>query len=172
MNRCWWSICTAVCLFCLVSTSMAKQTTEPETEKDLGYNPQPTEARKETWKNMVGNWYGERTLDDGGTYYWIIRRNVVGQYQLEGKVIDPYGREKVQIEVGEWGVGGGIYFTIFKGWVKDGQFVPNDQSDPYYRDVYKIIELNEESFKYKHLDSGRTYTVEKVADDHKLPSSP
>lgn len=133
-----------------------------------GFYPEVTEDRKSAWQNMVGNWYGSMPLENGGTYAWLISRNIFGKYKLEGKIHSPNGEVKTQIEIGEWGIGGGVYFSIFKGWVEHNEFIPNDQSDPYYRDVYKIISLDNKKLTYKHLDSGQTYSVVKVDDSYVL----
>ena len=111
---------------------------------------------------MVGSWYGSQETEGGGNYSWIIRRNAQGLYQLEGKVT-------TQIEVGEWGVGRSVYFSIFKGWISDGKITPSDPSDPYNRDIYKILELSGTKFKYQHIDSGKIFEAKKAASDFKMP---
>ena len=135
------------------------------------FYPEVSQGRKANWKNLVGTWYGSQKTKDGGKYSWIIKKNIQGLYQLEGKVMGPSGESKTQIEVGEWGVGKSIYFSIFKGWLEKGKFVASDPSDPYNRDIYKILELSETKFKYQHIDNGETFEVERVADDFKIPSN-
>ncbi len=132
---------------------------------------EPTEIRKNNWKLMVGTWYGTQPLNNGGTYSWVVRRNIQGQYRVDGEVIEPTGEVKLQVEVGEWGIGGNIYFSVFKGWLYGDEFSASDPTDPINRDVYTILELNENVFKYKHVDSGNTFTVKRVADDFEIPKS-
>jgi hypothetical protein len=40
-----------------------------------------------------------------------------------------------------------------------------DASDPYNRDAYKILKLDENSFKYKHVRTGMKLEAHKVAED-------
>ncbi len=134
------------------------------------FAPEVTQERKEKWNNMVGSWYGSQGMKDGGTYSWIIRRNINGLYQLEGIITKPTGESEPQIEVGEWGVGGDVYFTIFKGWIFNGKIEPSDPSDPYNRDIYKIIKFDKNTIRYQHIFSGETFEMKKVADSFKMPA--
>lgn len=133
------------------------------------FSPEASQVRKANWENMAGTWYGSQDTKDGGTYSWIMKKSILGFYQLEGKVTKPNGESQTQVEVGEWGVGKNIYFSIFKGWVHEGKLRPSDPADPYNRDVYQILELSDTKFRYRNMDSGESFEVEKVADDFKLP---
>ncbi len=130
-----------------------------------------SQEREANWKKMIGTWYGSQSTKDGGTYSWIIRRNIQGLYQLEGKLTKQNGKIKTQIEVGEWGVGKNVYFSVFKGWVYGDKVKPSDPTDSYNRDIYQILELSDTKFRYQNIDSGQSYEVEKVSDDFKMPSS-
>ena len=136
-----------------------------------GFADQPSDTRKENWKLLVGSWYGSLETEDGGSYQWVIRRDIQGFYRLEGKITRSSGKIQSQVEIGEWGVGKEIYFSIFKGWVYGENVRPSDPTDPYNRDIYRILKLNEKSFRYQHIDSGKTYEVEKVADSFVLPDT-
>jgi hypothetical protein len=118
---------------------------------------------------MVGSWYGSQKTRDGGIYSWVIRLDANGLYKLEGKIVSPTGDVKKQVEVGEWGVGETIYFTIFKGWMHGSNFSPSDPRDPYNRDIYKILELTDELCRFVHVDNGQSFTVRRVQDDFQMP---
>ena len=133
------------------------------------YYSDASQKRKTDWQLMVGSWYGSQKTRDGGTYIWIIRRDVNGRYKLEGKIVSPTGDVKKAVEVGEWGMGGTIYFTICKGWMNGSNFTPSDPTDPYYRDVYRILELTHELIRYEHLDEGQSFTVRRVGEDFQMP---
>src|SRR5436190_21349841 len=76
------------------------------------------------WKMMVGKWYGSRSRTGGGRIEWISDRKPRGAYQTAFRTTAADGTVSEDVEVGEWGVVGPIYFTIFKGWVRDGRMVP------------------------------------------------
>jgi len=133
------------------------------------YYPEASEARKTTWINLVGSWYGSQKLKNGGTYSWIMRHSANGLYRLEAKTEKPSGEIQSQSKDGEWGAGNSIYFSIFRGWVKGNAIIPSDSSDPYNRDIYKILKLTESEFQYQHLDNGESFATKKVADDFQMP---
>lgn len=154
----------AISIFAGCASSLTSSNVLPS-----AYNPDVSEKRKTDWQLMVGSWYGSQKIRDGGVYSWIIRRNVNGRYKLEAKIASPTGDVKKQVEVGEWGVGGMIYFTICKGWMIGDKFTPSDPTDPYYRDVYKILELTHDLIKYEDLDSGKSFTARRVHEDFQMP---
>ena len=160
--------------FLLISLffSISGCVTNPGKEPVLNdvYYPDASQERTENWNNMVGTWYGSQRTKDGGTYNWIIKRNTQGLYRLEGKIVKPTGLTNTENEVGEWGVGKSIYFSIYKGKVIDGKVVPSNPADPYNRDIYTVLELTKDSFRYQHIDSGELFHLKKVANDFMMPT--
>src|SRR5690349_4716275 len=75
------------------------------------------------WKIMVGKWYGSRARDGGGRVEWVVDRKPRGAYQIAFRTTAADGAVSDDVEVGEWGVVGSIYFTIFKGWLREGRMV-------------------------------------------------
>lgn len=134
-----------------------------------GVSPPPSQLRQENWNRLTGTWYGSQPTKDGGVYHWIIRHGRDGTYRLVGKSVDPNGQAQQQVEVGLWGAGTSIYFTIFRGWVKGAEIVPSDPSDPYHTDIYRIGKLSDREFHYQHADHDESFRVEKVPDDFHLP---
>ena len=130
--------------------------------------PEISIEQKEAWTLMVGKWFGSQPTRDGGNRMWIVQRNLAGQYRIDFKTVNA-GEEQFSTEVGIWGVADGIYFTVFQGWLVNGEFKVNDVTDPYNRDVYKILTLNTEVFEYQSLSSEDSYTVKKVANNFVFP---
>lgn len=126
-------------------------------------------ARKATWNNMIGSWYGSQKIKNGGVYSWTINYMDNGTFRHTGKVVNAPGDVLIQVEVGEWGVGGNMYFDIVKGWIEDDRLTPSDSKDPYFRNIYNILELNDNKLIYKHIDSGETFSTKRVPSDFKMP---
>ena len=113
---------------------------------------------------LVGKWLGEIKSENGKVTKWLVERLIDGTYQIIFRTYDNETEYKDQIEVGFWGTSGSIYFSIMKGWIEEGEFVPANPEDPYFYDAYKIIQLNSDTFNYEHFDHKTRYTVKKVAD--------
>jgi hypothetical protein len=129
------------------------------------FAPQLSEERKNNWKLMVGTWYGSQKTQDGETYSWIVQHKANGTYKHDAQIIDVNGNIKKQVEVGEWGIVKNIYFSVFKGWLEDGKFIPSDPTDPSIRDAYEVLELTDDKITYKNLINNDIYTVRKVSDN-------
>ena len=127
-----------------------------------------SDKEKNDWKILTGKWYGYNTLNNGLKREWIIDRTNDGYYSVEFRTIDKDGIVNKQIENGEWGVSGNVYFTIFKSFVIDGSEDISDSTDPYNRDTYKVLKLNDKTFEYKHFRTGEKFRVIKVDSTFKL----
>lgn len=121
---------------------------------------------------LIGNWAGEALLKEGGYRRSLVERQATGKYKLTIRIYkDKDGPlVKEQVEVGEWGVSGPVYFTNMRGWIKEGKFVPSDPSSSYYRDGYQIISISPDKFEYQNLETGNRFTVSRVGVGFKLPS--
>lgn len=148
--------------------SACSETESSKPKLNDAFNPEPTEHRKANWNAMIGSWKGEKVTNDGGKYTWIVRRDSEGNYLLEGRVTKPNGESFIQREVGEWGIGTKVYFTVFKGWLRNNSVVPSDPTRPFNRDIYEIIQLTDNVFEYQHMDTGKKYKVTKVTDHFNL----
>lgn len=124
-----------------------------------------TYNQEKTWEIMIGKWYGSQPVKDGGTRQWIAERSDDGTYKITFRRYGKNGEIEEQTEVGYWGVSGPIYFSIFKGWVKDGYLEPSNPRDPYNYDAYRIISLTDSVMEYESASSGNRYTLKKVATD-------
>lgn len=124
---------------------------------------------EEAWKLMIGMWYGDQPTSDGGRKQWLRLQYPDGNYQIKFKSTGANGAISESVEVGQWAISGPIYFTSFRGWLREYGVDPSDPSDPYNYDAYRIIRLTSEVFEYEHFESGNRYTVEKVAPTFEFP---
>ena len=119
---------------------------------------------------MIGKWYGSQPTKEGGVKKWIVERMSPGTYKIVFRIYEKDATSYwEQIEVGEWGVSGPVYFSILRGWVKDGKLTPADPTDPFNYDAYKIISLTDEKFEYENYDSGDVYGIKKVPISFDFP---
>ena len=161
-------------LFALgLSLSVGTQSTANNTEFILNtpvaiHKPSSTDEELARWNMMVGKWYGNQPTKYGGRREWLMERKKTGEYIIEFKVTDKDGKIDRQIERGEWGIDGPIYFNIFKAYMENGQFYRADPSTPYNSDAYKITSLTNEEMVFHHYTTETKYLIKKVADDFKL----
>lgn len=118
------------------------------------FKPVLTEDKKALRTSFVGKWLSKQPTKEGGTREALIERFDDGKYLVEFKVYDAKGAlTKTQKEFGVWGVSGGIYFTVYRGLVENGQLYPSDPTDAYNYDSYKILEVSSEQLEYISLSS-------------------
>jgi hypothetical protein len=75
---------------------------------------------------FVGRWYGETPRTDGGTKRWVVDAFPDGVFRITFRFYEPDGSFREQIEVGEWGISGPVYFLSTKGWVDGDLFLKAD----------------------------------------------
>jgi len=126
-------------------------------------------TQQSKWTQLVGRWFGSEMTKAGGRVMWIVERNNDGKYKIHFRIINASGNQTDKIEVGEWGVSGSVYFTIYKGDLVGDKMVPVDPTDPYNRDAYKILKLTNDSFEYESFDSSNKYSVGKVKPEFTFP---
>lgn len=131
--------------------------------------PAMTTDQKAAWSRMVGRWYGSQPTEKGGHMDWLVERAPEGVYQITFRVHDRDGTVTDRVEVGEWGVSGPIYFSIYRAYVTDGRLIPSNPADPYNYDAYQIIRLTDDTFEYQSVTSGAHYTIRRVGPDFELP---
>jgi len=144
-------------------------TTNTSTVAITDEKPTLTLSQENAWNLMIGKWYGSQPTKDGGLRKEIVERSAQGTYKITFRVYDKEGKFKEQSEAGHWGVSGPVYFTIFRGWIKDNKLSPSNPSDPYNYDAYKIIKLNSEVFEYENYSTGNKYVIKKVAGYFEFP---
>jgi len=168
-------IAIALCLLLIptICLPVATPTPTPFSKSILqdDANPNIQSSRQIKWAQLVGKWFGILDLEGGSKYMWVNERKNDGTYKVHFRVIDPSGKRKEAVEVGEWGVSGNIYFTIYKGDFEQGRINPVDTTNPTYRDAYRILKLASDFFEYENLDDGIRFSVKKVAPDFIFPEA-
>src|SRR3546814_1723567 len=82
-------------------------------------------------------------------------------FRITFRFYDADGSYREQVEVGEWGISGPVYFLSTKGWVDDGTFLKADTRNGELYDAYKILKLNAGIFEYEHyVNRSEEHTAE------------
>lgn len=131
---------------------------------------QPDTSQEQQRSRLVGKWFGDARTKDGGRRLQITQRAPNGTYKVTFRVFEPSGQTWEQSEVGFWGVSGGVYFTITKGWVDGDSFSEANPTDASLNDAYQIVELTQDRFIYRALQSGNEYSLSRVADSFEFPA--
>jgi hypothetical protein len=118
---------------------------------------------------FVGRWYGEDRQASGGAKRWLLDAFPDGVFRVTFRFYETDGSYREQIEVGEWGISGPVYFLSTKGWVDDGMFLKADTSNGQLYDAYKILKLERTVFQYEHFVNGNRYEVRRVDTGFALP---
>jgi hypothetical protein len=124
---------------------------------------------EQTRSELVGRWYGEAPLKQGGTRQWLVERSPDGTYRIDFRMFPTGQSMQASSEAGFWGAAGSVYFTIMRGWYEEGQFLPADPSDSTLYDAYQIISLSQHSFTYRNIQTGSTFTLRRVDDGFSFP---
>ncbi|MEO3429373.1 hypothetical protein AAFN88_10980 [Pelagibius sp. CAU 1746] len=118
---------------------------------------------------FVGRWYGEDMEAGSITKRWLVDAFPDGVFRITFRFYEDDGGYREQIEVGEWGISGPVYFLSTKGWVDDGMFLKADTSNGQLYDAYKILKLEQQVFEYEHFVNGNRYQVRRVDTGFTLP---
>ncbi|MEC4091915.1 hypothetical protein [Pseudoalteromonas rubra] len=120
--------------------------------------PALTQDKKQLRASFVGKWESTQLTKEGNTRHALIQRSSDSRYIVEFKVYYPDKTLKYQSkEFGVWGVSGGVYFTMFRGWVENDNFSPADPNNAYYYDAYKILNVTDNQLSYENLSSGNRF---------------
>jgi hypothetical protein len=127
------------------------------------FKPTLSEDKKVLRNLFVGKWISEQPNDKGGVNVTTVERMADSRYINEFKIFSSARiLEKEQKEFGYWGVAGGVYFTMFRGWINGETLTPSDPTNAYNYDSYKIVESTPNRLIYKSLSSGNLYTYTRV----------
>ena len=143
--------------FFLTTTALSNDASVTESKPFLSIE------KKELRATFVGKWTSKQSTKKGGIKESTISRSADSRYVVEHKISD---NKSVLLqesnEVGIWGVSGGIYFTVFRGWLENGQVSLSDPTDAYNYDAYKIKHVSPTRLIYENLSSGNEYIYTKV----------
>lgn len=183
------SIITLTLSGCVTDTTTTGTASAGAAEAARSMKPLLTHSQQESWNLLLGKWYTSQTHADGGRSEWIVSHYPNGTYHITLRVSEPdsiselngesdsevdgeLGSQfKEHAEFGEWGVVDPVYFTIFKGWVKEGEVLEADVTDPYNRDAYQILSLNETEFSYQSFDGEYAFNIQRVDDEFEFPDT-
>lgn len=150
-----------VLFFALAVASCASQN-EIAPLPEFGQDKEITENFR---SQMLGDWCGEMTLEDGSVQKWTVLRLENGSYRIDFDKTDLAGTTESWTEYGLWGVRAPIYFTATRGFIDEDETKPADTSDPAYYDAYKILSLNEHEFSYQSYTSGRVFSISRECSE-------
>lgn len=125
--------------------------------------PDLTMDKEQQRASFIGVWESSQPTREGGKRHTLMTRLADSRYVVEFKIYDSESQLKIeQKEFGFWGVAGGIYFTMYRGSVKDDEFFPVDPNNAYYYDAYQITEIATDRLVYKSLSSENIFTYKRV----------
>lgn len=127
--------------------------------------PAAIEARRDM---MMGRWLGEMPTIDGKFYKWLMERRPDGEYTLETILMEGGKIKEKNSEFGYWGVSGHLYFTLTRETLLKGKITPLDTNTANLYDGYEILQLGEGQFRYRHVETGNEYFVQRVPPDYTL----
>lgn len=114
------------------------------------------------WQALIGKWHGKIGIKGGGVHEWFVTRFSNGTYRIDFIHHRKDGSIKERTEIGDWGNSGNIYFTIYRGELKNDRLYPSDSSDPINYDAYVIDALKENEFTYTHARTKDNFTVKRI----------
>lgn len=120
-------------------------------------------------QRLIGLWKGEVLTRDGGRRAWIMQRFRNGTYCVSFRIFPPDNKEWQQTETGLWGISGGVYFMLTRGFLDKGKMVQADVTDPTLYDAYRIISLTNHTFEYENFSTKERYRAQKVGQVSAVP---
>jgi hypothetical protein len=138
----------------------------------VGITPQTSAKQEADWNMMCGKWYSKTKTVKNEIREELCEMFQDGTYLLKFKRVDTKGHSEFTIESGEWGISGGILFTITKSINFNGVDEQIDVLSPYHRTAYKIKKLSSSQLIYTHLTMNETYTDSKVNKEFDLKENP
>lgn len=120
---------------------------------------------------MVGTWYGEAPLKEGGQRLWLINRQADGTFMVEFLITEADGNHWRQAEAGIWGYSAGVYFTKTMAIGRPGRLSEVDPTEANYDDTYAVKSLTEDALSIQSLTFGDIFSVKRVPSSFMLPSA-
>jgi hypothetical protein len=140
---------------------------QPDEQSIRGYKQDNADSHTRSVQ-IAGRWFSDQSLLDGGRRLALCERFADGTFVVTFRIMQPDGVVKESTEVGEWGTSGPVYFTITKGWIDHGKFIPAT-GNAYFYDAYEILQLGTGAFVYRHYEMGDTYRNRRVGSEFKMP---
>lgn len=150
----------------LLTCLLAACSTTPKVD---AIKPEDSTGIAERRALMLGTWFGDTETKEGGRRMHIVDRYTDGTMRIRFRIIKADGSIFEQQEVAIWGIAGPIYFSATQGFVENNKMLRADTSDPHLYDAYEILELDEDTFRYRHVDNGNEYEIDKVDSSFDFP---
>lgn len=116
-------------------------------------------------KQLMGAWYRSEIDENGDVHTEFSQLLEDGSYEFSFSIHNAQGEVVMQsLELGDWGLVGDIHFTIAKAEIIENEEFATDLADPNNYHAYKVIELNNQTFKYKHIVSNEVFILKRVVD--------
>lgn len=114
---------------------------------------------------LVGSWYRSQESEHNLVETEYAQMLIDGSYEFSFTAHDQNGKVIEQfIESGDWGLVADIHFTIAKSEFVDNDHYPVDLADPNNYHAYKVLELTNQIFKYRHLVTEEVFILRRVID--------
>ncbi len=123
-------------------------------------------ARREA---LTGRWFGETSMPDGQVLRWVTDRDVNGTYRTQYHATRSNGETEESVEMGQWGLSGGVYFTLQRAWIRNGENLRADPANVYSSDAYDLLSINDRTIDYRSVGSGKRFTAKRVGPEFRLP---
>lgn len=133
--------------------------------------PQLSVDQIENWSLMSGAWYASQPTKMGGVRQVISERYPDGTYKIRFKTTRKDGEINEQTEIGQWGLVGNIYFSIYRGILTPEGIKYSNTSDPFNYDAYRVIELTENKLVYESIIEKTVYSAIRVNFDYAFPET-
>lgn len=116
-------------------------------------------------KLLIGYWHRSEINNERHqeTEYALLSAD--GSYEFSFLSSNANGdRLEQSIERGDWGLVGDVHFTIAKQEVCGSEIFMTDLTDTDNYHAYKVLTLNKEIFKYRHIVSNEVFILKRVID--------
>jgi hypothetical protein len=118
---------------------------------------------------LIGCWYGDQPTKEGGRKQWIAQRHSDGTFRIRFRISNGRGYVEEQVESGDWGVSSRFMVYVTKSLSNDTLREKVPASDPYYWDIYEILEVDSVHLEYLAVATGNRFLVRKVPFDFTMP---
>lgn len=109
--------------------------------------------------SLQGKWFSSASYQEG-VLCWVNERRADGTYRVSFLFATPSGIKR-HSEEGTWFFSNNLYATATN--IINGESV--DPSDRRLREVYKVLRLEDDCFKYSDIGSEAVFEVVRVSDD-------
>lgn len=115
---------------------------------------------------LVGKWYRSDTSENGQQVSEYGEIAIDGSFEFTFIYHNNDGSiERQVIELGDWGLVGDIHFTITKSEFIEEEHYAVDLAEADNYNAYRVLELNNQIFKYQHIVSNEIFISRRIISD-------